>query len=50
VAFLVAGADKAAILKETLQGPKDPHHLPAQLIQPIAGEIHWLVGQSAADF
>jgi 6-phosphogluconolactonase len=50
VAFLVAGVRKAAILKETLQGPGDPQRLPAQLIKPLAGEIHWLVDQSAADF
>ena len=50
VAFLVAGADKAAILKKTLQGPGDPPRLPAQLIKPISGKIHWLVDQSAADF
>ncbi len=50
VAFLVAGADKAAILKETLQGPGEPRRLPAQLIKPLTGEIYWLVDQSAADF
>jgi 6-phosphogluconolactonase len=50
VAFLVAGADKAAILKKTLQGPGEPRRLPAQLIKPLTGEIYWLVDQSAADF
>jgi 6-phosphogluconolactonase len=34
VFFLVAGAEKAAILKEVLTGPRDPERLPSQLIWP----------------
>lgn len=48
VAFLVAGAGKAQVLKEVLQGPRDPQRLPAQLIQPANGALHWLVDQDAA--
>ncbi len=48
VAFLVSGPGKAAILAEILQGPRDPLRLPAQLIQPHAGELVWLVDQPAA--
>jgi 6-phosphogluconolactonase len=48
VAFLVAGANKAAVLQEVLEGQRDPHRLPAQLIQPISGDLHWLVDQEAA--
>ena len=48
VAFLVAGAAKAAVVREVLQGPRDPLRLPAQLIRPEAGELHWLVDAAAA--
>lgn len=48
VAFLVAGANKAAVLQEVLEGNRDPHRLPAQLIQPISGDLHWVVDQEAA--
>jgi 6-phosphogluconolactonase len=48
VAFLVSGASKAGVLKEVLEGPADPSRLPAQLIQPVKGELHWLVDQEAA--
>jgi 6-phosphogluconolactonase len=45
VAFLVSGAGKAGVLREVLEGPIDPHRLPAQLIRPSHGELHWLVDQ-----
>jgi 6-phosphogluconolactonase len=47
VAFLVSGVGKAGVLKEVLEGPADPNRLPAQLIQPRGGELHWLVDQAA---
>ncbi len=48
VAFLVAGAAKARILKEVLQGPKKPQRLPAQLINPQGGALLWLADREAA--
>ena len=48
VTFLVSGASKAAVLREVLEGPDDPVRLPAQLIQPTNGELHWLVDREAA--
>jgi 6-phosphogluconolactonase len=48
VAFLVSGVSKAAVLREVLEGPTDPHRLPAQLIQVANGELHWLVDREAA--
>lgn len=48
VAFLVTGAAKAAVVQEVRQGPRDPRRLPAQLIQPERGELHWLLDQGAA--
>ena len=48
VAFLVAGAGKAAVLREVLHGPYEPRRLPAQLIQPQSGGLLWLLDLAAA--
>ena len=48
ILFLVAGADKAAVLQEVLEGPPDPERLPSQLIRPAAGRLVWLVDRPAA--
>jgi len=48
VTFLVAGPDKAAILQDVLEGPYDPHRLPAQLVRPEEGTLTWLVDEAAA--
>ncbi len=48
VAFLVAGAAKAQVLQRVLEGPFDPHSLPAQLIQPTNGTPYWLVDREAS--
>jgi 6-phosphogluconolactonase len=48
VMFLIAGADKAAILAEVLEGPADPQRLPSQLIRPTAGNLHFFLDQAAA--
>lgn len=48
VAFLVSGVNKAAVLREVLEGPSDPNRLPAQLIQPADGALHWLLDREAA--
>jgi 6-phosphogluconolactonase len=47
VLFLVAGADKAATLKQVLEGPVDPARLPVQSIQPTGGTVRWLVDRAA---
>ncbi|HEY2389149.1 MAG TPA: 6-phosphogluconolactonase [Candidatus Binatia bacterium] len=46
--FLVAGADKAPMLRRVLEGPHDPDALPAQLIAPTDGRLTWLVDAAAA--
>ena len=48
VTFLVAGADKAARLDEVLQksGERRPP-LPAQLVKPTRGTLHWMVDRAA---
>ena len=48
VAFFVEGAGKAAMLQRVLAGPYDPDVLPAQLIQPTVGQLHWLMDAAAA--
>jgi 6-phosphogluconolactonase len=48
VVFLVEGAAKAETLWRVLQGPFESDVLPAQLIQPIDGQLHWVVDASAA--
>jgi 6-phosphogluconolactonase len=49
IVFLVAGAGKARRLAEVLRGTRDPLTLPAQLIQPVAGTLVWLVDKAAAE-
>lgn len=48
VLFLVAGADKAATLRDVLQGPERRALLPAQGIRPLNGTLTWLVDRAAA--
>jgi 6-phosphogluconolactonase len=48
VFFLIAGADKAAILNQVLTGPRDPETLPSQLIRPHSGILTLILDKSAA--
>jgi 6-phosphogluconolactonase len=48
VFFLIAGADKANILKEVLTGPNDPERLPSQLIWPASGILTLILDKAAA--
>jgi 6-phosphogluconolactonase len=48
VVFLVGGPAKAAIVKEVLEGPIDTARLPAQLIQPKNGTLHWYLDDDSA--
>jgi 6-phosphogluconolactonase len=48
VVFLVCGTDKAAPLREILQGALQPERLPAQLVRPPEGTLLWLVDEAAA--
>lgn len=48
VAFLAVGAEKADALQQTLGGPREPLRLPAQRIQPVEGQLWWLVDEAAA--
>ncbi len=46
--FLVSGRGKAAVLRDVLEGARDPERLPAQLIEPDDGDLVWLVDEEAA--
>lgn len=46
VAFLAAGAGKAAPLAEVLEGPHEPERLPSQVVRPAGGPL-WLVDRAA---
>ena len=48
VIFLAAGADKASVLHEVLEGPPALERLPSQGIRPDAGDLVWLVDRAAA--
>ena len=48
IRILVTGADKAAVLHEALEGPREPERLPVQLVAPEAGRLIWLVDRAAA--
>jgi 6-phosphogluconolactonase len=48
ILFLIQGSGKAEILKRVLTSPLQPDLLPAQSIQPVNGELLWLVDQAAA--
>jgi 6-phosphogluconolactonase len=48
VIFLVAGEDKAASLKEVLEGEAEPQKYPSQLIRPVNGELLWMLDEAAA--
>ncbi|HEU5097465.1 MAG TPA: 6-phosphogluconolactonase [Roseiflexaceae bacterium] len=49
VVFVVAGADKAAALREVLQGPTDVARLPAQGVRPERTVAVWLVDAAVAE-
>jgi 6-phosphogluconolactonase len=45
VLFLVSGAEKAEIVKEVIEGPKQ---YPAQFVQPANGQLLWMLDKDAA--
>jgi 6-phosphogluconolactonase len=48
VIFIVAGAAKAPVLRDILEGPSRPDVLPAQVVRPGGGEPLWLLDRNAA--
>jgi 6-phosphogluconolactonase len=47
VLFLINGAEKAEIVKEVIEGPKQ---YPAQAVQPTHGQLLWMLDKDAASF
>lgn len=48
VVFEIAGKDKAGVLRAVLTGPRNPDHLPSQLIRPSNGKLLFLLDEAAA--
>jgi 6-phosphogluconolactonase len=48
ILFLVSGDAKASVIERVLEGPLQPHELPAQLIAPMHGRLEWLMDRAAA--
>ncbi len=48
IVFLVSGEAKSEILKETLEGDYDPRRYPAHGLNPVKGEIIYMVDEAAA--
>jgi len=48
VIFMVAGAAKADMLRQVLEGPFAPDERPAQIVRPSPGEVAWLIDAAAA--
>ena len=46
--FLTAGEEKAAALRDVIQGKYRPDRFPAQLIRTAGGSVLWLVDRAAA--
>jgi 6-phosphogluconolactonase len=47
VAFITAGAGKAEALSQVMRADTTTP-LPAQMVQPVKGELHWFVDEAAA--
>jgi 6-phosphogluconolactonase len=48
ILVLVTGADKAAAVREALEGPDDPERIPAHLLRRVRGSVLWMLDQAAA--
>ncbi len=48
ILFFVAGSDKAPALHEVLEGKFQPDVYPSQIIQPVDGQLTWMVDRAAA--
>jgi len=46
--FLITGANKAIVLKEVFDDYNSSEQIPAKRIQPVEGQVTWMVDQAAA--
>jgi 6-phosphogluconolactonase len=50
VTFLVTGEDKAPVVRQAIEGARDPEATPAQLIAPSNGMLTWILDSAAARY
>jgi 6-phosphogluconolactonase len=48
IVFMVSGSGKANALHEVLEGQYNPDLYPAQVIEPVQGELHFFLDEAAA--
>lgn len=48
VIFMVAGEDKASVLRDVLEGHYNPEMYPSQLLRDATGQVIWLVDRASA--
>jgi 6-phosphogluconolactonase len=48
VLFLVTGAEKADAVQAVLEGERQPDEYPAQIVQPVDGDVTWMLDTAAA--
>jgi 6-phosphogluconolactonase len=48
IVVMLTGENKAEALHEVLEGERNPDLYPAQLLEPVNGELIWLIDQGAA--
>lgn len=48
ITFLVIGEDKASVVEQVIEGPRNPEATPAQLIAPADGTLTWILDSAAA--
>ncbi len=48
VIFLVAGVEKAEVLREVLEGEFQPEKLPSQNVRPKNGRLYWMIDKNVA--
>ena len=49
IAFMIEGKKKSVVLKEVIEGKYSPVELPAKIINPIGGDLHWFLDEDAAE-
>ncbi len=48
IVFMISGSGKADALREVIEGKPEPDKYPSQVIEPVAGELHFFLDQAAA--
>ena len=51
IVFLVVGGDKAAVLRDVIEGTNKPvEELPSKGVRPVSGTLTWLIDEAAAGY